>query len=41
MILEKLGSSGNLVRNFRAEGQFPAAKEDAIPIVFKVPKSSC
>ena len=34
-----LGSSGNLVRDFWAEIQLAAEKEDAI--VFKVPEAAC
>jgi hypothetical protein len=34
------GSSGDLVRDFGAEGELSATKEDAIAVVFKAPKSS-
>jgi len=38
--LEEAGASGNLVRDFGAEIEFPTAKEDTIPVVFKVSKAS-
>jgi len=38
--LFKTGASGNLVRDFGAEIEFPTAKEDTIPVVFKVSKAS-
>jgi hypothetical protein len=38
--LSTFGSSGDLVRDFGAEGELFATKEDAIAVVFKAPKSS-
>ena len=39
-VFKKAGASGNLVRDFGAEIEFPTAKEDTIPVVFKVSKAS-
>ena len=36
-----LGSSGNLVRDFGAEGELAAAEQNTVPVVFKVSKTSC
>jgi hypothetical protein len=38
---QERGSSGNLVRDFGAEGELTAAEQNTVPVVFKVPKTSC
>ena len=38
---KKIGSSGDLVRDFGAESELAAHEQDTVPVVCKVSKASC